>query len=388
MQRINLKNISAVFWLEHYPRSVKGTIKTLARAYAPQKVLCVCSRKELSESRQKMGWTYEPLADVEFVYLSEEPHPQKTVDEIFANTSSAYHFFTGMRATGIKRWFLPSLWNSKEIKKIIWAERPTGWPWFRGFFSILCYLFLARRINKSAGRPPLILAMGRLGVRMYKRVGFRNVFPFLYHKSDLTKDSSFSPRRPKSIRFVYVGQFDKRKGVDILKKAFEKQTGRNWTLDLVGANGCFVDHMKTWANEDQRIRFLGAWKSEEVESNLRNYDVCIVPSRYDGWGMVVAEAVSAGIGVITTSRTGSRDLVESSAAGIIVKSGSVQELKKAIATVLENPELPQVWQQRLKNYRERISDKAIGEYLTALINWYFVENGEPPPPDCPWLIQE
>lgn len=173
-----------------------------------------------------------------------------------------------------------------------------------------------------------------------------------------------------------------------MKKAFEKLSKKNWTLDLVGANGCFVGLMKEWAKNDNRIRFLGTWKSEEVEANLRNYDVCIVPSRYDGWGMVVAEAVSAGIGVITTTRTGSRDLVESSGAGLVVKSGSVNALRNAVTSVLDEPELPQKWREMQANYRKHISDTSVGEYLFALIDWYFEKNKKSQPPSCPWLNQK
>lgn len=388
MKFIDFSKISTVFWLEHYPRSVKGTVKALRQAYAPKKVLCVCSHKELDPTREKMGWTYETLDGVEFIYLADEENPQNSVDEIFKHTENAYHFFTGMRKTGIKRWFLPSLWKSRKIKKILWAERPTFWPFSRGILSFFYYIFLSRKINNSGGTLPLILAMGTLGVRAYERLGFKNVFPFLYQKSDPTPPSKFSSRHTETIRFVYVGQFDKRKGVDLMKKAFDRIDYDNWTLDIVGANGCFFDLMRQWSQEDKRIRFLGAWKSEEVEPNLRNYDACIVPSRYDGWGMVVAEALSAGIGVITTTRTGSRDLVESSGAGIIVKSGSEKELKKAIETVLKNPELAQVWKKCLKNYQNLISDKAIGEYLSALINWYFVEDGKNSKPSCPWLLHK
>ena len=294
-----------------------------------------------------------------------------------------------MRPIGVNHWILPKLWNRKDIKKIIIAERPTAWPWIRGIFSFLRYLLLSRKINTARGSKPLILAMGKLGVQAYHRTGFRNVFPFLYHKSD---DSDFLTHTPDSAstncentRFVYVGQFNKRKGVDILKKSFCDQKEKRWSLDLVGANGNLTGEMKEWAQTDSRVRFLGAWKSEEVESRLKDYDVCIVPSRYDGWGMVVTEAISSGTGVITTNRTGSRDLVDASEAGIVVKSGSVSELSRAIKNVLESPGLTMEWKNKLSSYREKLSDASISSYTIALLDWYFFKKKSLPVPQCPWL---
>lgn len=385
MDSLRYHDIVAVFWLEHYPRSVKGTVKGLALNFPGKKVLCVCACRDLSPERLKMGWQYEEMEGVLFVYLSEEENKQQVVSEILKQTQDAYHFFTGMHPSGIKKFFLPELWESKNVKKVLWAERPTGYPWWRGVLSFIRYVCLARLVNRSTGSKPLILAMGLLGVKAYRRVGFQNVFPFLYHKADVSTEERFPSPRKDVIRFVYVGQFDKRKGVDVLISAFKKLKNEKWSLDLIGANGCYVDEAKRWAMSDSRVRFLGAWKSADVETNLKKYDVCLVPSRYDGWGMVVMEAVQAGIGVITTTRTASRDLIEASGAGVVVKSSSVSDLTGAIDTLLTHPDIVDSWKKKQKCYKKLISDSSINTYVLSLLRWFFEKDKVGPQPECPWI---
>src|SRR5690606_20486483 len=103
------------------------------------------------------------------------------------------------------------------------------------------------------------------------------------------------------IKLLYVGRFSKyTKGTDVLIKSLSNIRNDNWKIDFVGGYG---DHKKTvikWIKENKNANFLGHWNSLDVCKKMQSYDICIVPSKFDGWNVLVNEALRANIGVICT----------------------------------------------------------------------------------------
>ena len=67
-----------------------------------------------------------------------------------------------------------------------------------------------------------------------------------------------------------------------------------------------------------------------LKSVLPGYDVLVFPSYFEGFGLVVLEAMSCGLPVITTAATCGPDIINHGKNGILVKTGSQEELLKAM----------------------------------------------------------
>ena len=82
---------------------------------------------------------------------------------------------------------------------------------------------------------------------------------------------------------------------------------------------------------------------------MSNTDVLIAPSvGYDTFGFTVLEALSYGIPVIVSDHVGAKDIVGKS--GVVVKAGSLNELKIEIETLIAYPEkLMKLRQEAMKN---------------------------------------
>ncbi len=146
-----------------------------------------------------------------------------------------------------------------------------------------------------------------------------------------------------SVRFLYCGQLIHRKGVDLLTRAFVPlaQQNRKATLTFVG-EGELRDEMARLVPPKltSRIQFAGFQDVENLPRWFSQSDVLVLPSRHDGWGVVVNQAIAAGLAVICSDAVGAaHDLVEHGANGLIFSSGDQQKLQQCLRTLADQPDM-------------------------------------------------
>ncbi|ARN74521.1 glycosyltransferase [Oceanicoccus sagamiensis] len=144
---------------------------------------------------------------------------------------------------------------------------------------------------------------------------------------------------------LFVGAILERKGVDILLEAWPKVMANNpkAKLLLVGPNefetqefSIFAEKMQALASEQQlSVQFQGA--SDQVDKYMKLADLFVLPSRKEGFGNVIIEAMACGIPPIVTYMDGvALESVEDNRTGLIVHSEA--ELATAINRLLTHPE--------------------------------------------------
>ena len=142
-----------------------------------------------------------------------------------------------------------------------------------------------------------------------KRLGFKNneiIFEMLSADTNVFNHTNRKldnlTANPKA--FLYVGNFRKVKGFDILMQAFKLYKSKyngNWKLICVG-NGELLDLAKNV--EDVEI-FPFSYAQELIEISARA-SVFILPSRHDQWGVVVHEFASLGMPLLLSEYVGAR----------------------------------------------------------------------------------
>jgi glycosyltransferase involved in cell wall biosynthesis len=78
------------------------------------------------------------------------------------------------------------------------------------------------------------------------------------------------------------------------------------------------------------IRFNGPVGRDELYRAYRAADLLVFPSLCDGFGMVVTEALSHGLPVLTTRRAGAADRIRSGETGFVISSADAGELAAAL----------------------------------------------------------
>lgn len=142
-----------------------------------------------------------------------------------------------------------------------------------------------------------------------------------------------SGRRP--VRFLYLGRLEPHKGIADLLQAFESLRNAGVQAELLVAGAGSLGGMIAQAAAlDGAIRYMGHLSEDRVWDAYAQADVLVVPSRFEPWGLVVNEAMAAGLPVIVTDRVGcAADLVEDQVTGLIVPGEDVDRLAAAMKTL-------------------------------------------------------
>jgi glycosyltransferase involved in cell wall biosynthesis len=101
----------------------------------------------------------------------------------------------------------------------------------------------------------------------------------------------------------------------------------------------FVSHLRLKARELQLegdVHFVGGVTPEVVHRAYREADVCVLLSHYEPFGIVLLEAMAAGVPVITTETDGIPSFVVHNETGVLVPVGQPQRAARAIRELMED----------------------------------------------------
>lgn len=175
-----------------------------------------------------------------------------------------------------------------------------------------------RRIHAVFGISPLAceqyVAMG---------VASKRIFPFGYFVPGPSGDLSAVPANPTApLRLVFVGALIARKGLAIAIQAVRqlRTEGRDVTLDVYGAGNPAAYPF------DDVVRYRGVIAFGKAGETMAGYDALVLPSLFDGWAVVVNEALQAGTPVCCSDAVGAGAVVRAHGAGATFPTGDLPAL--------------------------------------------------------------
>jgi glycosyltransferase involved in cell wall biosynthesis len=148
--------------------------------------------------------------------------------------------------------------------------------------------------------------------------------------------SSFSGRVPsgRALTLLFCGQMIERKGIDVLLEAAAQavESGVDLRLLLAGREDTVRERLEGLPQAVRdRIELLGFVAPPDLPGLFARADVMILPSRHDGWGVVINQAMAAGLPVIATSAVqAAAELVVPGNGGWLVAPGDAIALLGAI----------------------------------------------------------
>lgn len=137
---------------------------------------------------------------------------------------------------------------------------------------------------------------------------------------------------------LVLSRLDPRKGIDKAIMAFAEMD-RDETELLIGGTGRLESGLKQLATElgvRDSVRFLGFVPDKELPSLYSSVDVFVLPSEYEGFGIVFMEAMACGTPVVGTDVGGIPTAVKDGETGCLVSKKDAEKIGSRIGTLLED----------------------------------------------------
>lgn len=186
------------------------------------------------------------------------------------------------------------------------------------------------------------------------------------------------PQAEQSPRLLFCGRLAGRlegrrqqKGIDVLLQAMPHILARHEVrLEIVG-EGPLLEAYRAMASElelETCVNFSGFIEYAQMPNHYANADLFVLPSRRESFGLVLAEAMAAGLPVVATRAGAIPEVVQSGQTGILVPSEDPSALAAAIIEFLDHPrkmeDMGAQGRRRVKEYFtwNKVAERVLAAY--------------------------
>lgn len=365
-----------VFWQDILSFHQSPHIRSLSRQNHD---VTLVVEQPLSPQRLAMGWH---VPDFGATHIVVAPSPAQVRDIIVNSEPQTVHIIGSVRGYRIGRLALRAcLQGDARVGLLTESGDPRG---IKGWLRRLLYSTERHRHGRHLD---FILAMGQLGVNWFTSCSYppTMVFPSAY-TTETPDFLSLKMRSKDKTSFLYVGQCIVRKGVDLALRSLHRIDPHLWELTIVG-EGPEKQNWKVLTRQlklEKNVHFLPYSSNECVHRLMAQADVLLLPSRFDGWGAVVNEALLLGTPVICSDLCGAADLLSHCELGRTFKAGSVQSLTLTLQNYLTEYRTQHADSGAIARWaRERISGEVVAQYLGEVLSHVY---NTTPRPTAPWRL--
>lgn len=152
-------------------------------------------------------------------------------------------------------------------------------------------------------------------------------------------------RSPGPLRILFVGNVIFGKGLHILLEALGSLSSGDWRLDVIGSSDINEPYVESIMRQitkyklQDEVNLLGSLSDQPLDKAFTNGDILVVPSMYEGFGIVYLEAMGFGIPCIATTSGAPKEFITPGKEGFLVDPGDALGLAKLIQKFIEDKEL-------------------------------------------------
>ena len=323
--------------------------------------------------RKNDGWVVPNFSNIKLVI-----RPSDDIFKGLFKNNENIHIFSGIGAYKyVHKGFKKAISINAKIGLFSEPVKMTG---FRGFLKYLKGNFQRLRYNNKID---FITATGVLGVNTYLDFGYKKnkIFQSGYFIDPI---ESFNNKKDRSI--VYVGQLIERKQIVEFAKLFILNNGLGYqSLNIIGKGPqkMILEEISKSSNKVCKINLLGRLNSKETYEIISKSSLLVIPSTFDGWAVVVNEALLCGTPVIASSSVGAGVLLGNNIRGDVFEMGDYKKLKEIVEKRsqkninLQESSLIKDWALR------NISPEIAVNYFNDILNYVYSSSKEKP--NAPWL---
>jgi glycosyltransferase involved in cell wall biosynthesis len=352
------------------------TYQELARQSGLPVVVQVAKLED--EARRTQGWTDTRVTDVERQLIPSQGFLRHAIKYMLSNRRQVHIF-----GSAFESWrMMLVLWCasllrvefyiiSEPYSQVVFGYLGDGSSFAGGlkaFLRPILYKFYCQIFCRGLSG---LFAISQRAIDQYRKSGIHaeKIFPFGYFVPregvDKNIGSAFLSERQATLQVVFLGSLIKIKGLPILLAGVRRavESGASVRLDVYGPGDA-----SQFDFDMGHVRYLGKIPFGKAQNYLGGYDLLVLPSHYDGWGVVVNEALCSGVPVLCSDQVGARVLVETFGAGQVFASGDEQALADLLVTLETQPEQLQAMKSACAAAAEAIQPVRAAAYMLEVLS--------------------
>jgi glycosyltransferase involved in cell wall biosynthesis len=166
----------------------------------------------------------------------------------------------------------------------------------------------------------------------------------------------------RPFRFLYAGPVNSRKGLPLLIDAWRGLAGTGAELWRIGS-GSEQDRKRI--PNVKGLRDLG--RVSDVSNAMRQCDVFVLPTYFEGFALVILEAMASGLPVITTTASGAVGVLTEGEDGWLLDPGDLPKLTEKMNYCLEHQNIARAMGRQARATAERYTWSAYGERWMSIL---------------------
>ncbi|HJD55698.1 MAG TPA: glycosyltransferase family 4 protein [Rickettsia endosymbiont of Pyrocoelia pectoralis] len=175
----------------------------------------------------------------------------------------------------------------------------------------------------------------------------------------------------KPIVIGMLARFVAKKGVDIFIKAIKNLQDKNYEIQaVIGGSGEEKENLVSLINNlnlQDKIYFSG-WIQDKAKF-FEQIDIFCLPSLHEPFGIIVLEAMEAGLPIVSTDTEGPREILRDMQNGLICKTGSAEDLAEKISYLIDNPlKAEEFSKNAYLRLQQNYDIKVVSEKLATLLH--------------------
>ncbi len=332
--------------------------------------------QEIRPDKADMGWE---VPDTGKCHLVVSPTDAQVATVVAESAPDSVHIF------GCARW---SRLGQVAHRECLQSNRRMGImsesPDVDGLIGVLRYVKYRVENARFGSDYDFVLAMGKVGADWFMRVGYpaSRVHQYMYTTESVSEATQSDIEYTGLFNMIYVGQLIERKRVDLILRAISELGSANVRLTVVG-DGHLRGQLTAMSDSlglSGRIEWTGNLSNTQATATIVQSDLLILPSRFDGWGAVVNEALMRGVPAICSSRCGSSVLLSAEWRGGVFAAGNARSLRTVMARMVSHGKPSPQYRRRIVEWSEHISGQSTAAYLVAVLDHVYNNAPRPVPP--------
>ena len=251
--------------------------------------------------------------DYTIIHKKSEKYKKKKLLERIISNSDIVHIFGGWTLFYLKVQKIAKNFNKKIIVHTMGFYEPWSMAQ-KKFKKFIAWKLYQEKLLLNADVIHCASKIEEINIKKLNPFFRTKVIPFGIKKNFFIN----KPEKKINKRFIFFSRLHEKKGLDYLLKAWSNFDSSGWKLDIIGSGDISRYEKISKTYNLKNIKFLKPIYGELKKKLLfKKYDILILPSQNENFGIVILEALARGLLVLTTNETPWNILQDKSAGWVI-----------------------------------------------------------------------